>query len=70
MEHLLWLYAQPYDPRFPVVCFDERPCFPIGEALAPLPLQAGPCYYPYPRGREDMIVIGLRLHWMTYINRC
>ncbi len=41
MERLLWLYAQPYDPRFPVVCFDERPCFLIGEALAPLPLQAG-----------------------------
>lgn len=41
MERILWLYAQPYDPRFPVVCFDERPCFLIGEALEPLPLQAG-----------------------------
>jgi hypothetical protein len=41
MERLLWLYAQPYDPLLPVVCFDERPCFLIGDAVAPLPLQAG-----------------------------
>jgi len=41
MEQLLWLYAQPYDPFHPVVCFDERPCFLIGEAVEPLPLQAG-----------------------------
>lgn len=41
MEHLLWLYALPYDPLHPVVCFDERPCFLIGEALDPLPMQSG-----------------------------
>lgn len=41
MERLLWLYAQPHDPRYPVICFDERPCFLIGERLEPLPLQAG-----------------------------
>lgn len=41
MERLLWLYAKPYDPLFPVVCFDERPCFLIGEVLEPLPLQTG-----------------------------
>src|SRR5437016_4193276 len=35
MEHLLWLYAQPYDARYPVICFDERPCFLIGELVAP-----------------------------------
>ena len=35
MEHLLWLYAQPYDARYPVICFDERPCFLIGEVGAP-----------------------------------
>lgn len=35
MEHLLWLYAQPYDPRYPVICFDERPCFLIGELVQP-----------------------------------
>lgn len=36
MEQILWLYALPYDPLYPVVCFDERPCFLIGEAVAPL----------------------------------
>lgn len=41
MEHLLALYARPYDPRYPVVCFDERPCFLIGEVVKPLPVKAG-----------------------------
>ena len=41
MERLLWLYALPYEPLSPVVCFDERPCFLIGDALAPLPLRSG-----------------------------
>src|SRR5690606_22138185 len=26
MEELLDLYAEPYDPKRPVVCFDEKPC--------------------------------------------
>ena len=41
MEHLLALYARPYDPRYPVVCFDERPCVLIGEVMTPLPVKAG-----------------------------
>jgi hypothetical protein len=41
MEQILWLYAQPYDPHYPVVCFDERPCFLIGEEVVPLALQSG-----------------------------
>ncbi len=41
MEELLWLYALPYDPRYPVLCFDERPCFLIGDKVAPLALQRG-----------------------------
>jgi DDE superfamily endonuclease len=41
MERLLWLYALPYDPDYPVVCFDERPCFLIGEEVDPLPMQSG-----------------------------
>lgn len=36
MESLLTLYALPYDEAYPVVCFDERPCFLIGELMAPL----------------------------------
>jgi len=41
MERLLWLYALPYDPRYPVICFDERPCFLIGDAVAPLTMRSG-----------------------------
>jgi len=41
MEHLLAIYALPYDPGYPVVCFDERPCFLIGDTLVPLPMQEG-----------------------------
>jgi hypothetical protein len=41
MEQILWLYSLPYDPAFPVICFDERPCFLIGEAVAGLAMKAG-----------------------------
>jgi hypothetical protein len=41
MEQLLWLYSLPYDPRYPVVCFDERPCFLIGERIEPRVMQTG-----------------------------
>ena len=39
MEQLLWLYALPYDAAYPVLCFDERPCFLIGEAVPPQLMQ-------------------------------
>lgn len=41
MERLLWLYSLPSDSRFPVVCFDERPCFLVGDAVPALALKAG-----------------------------
>jgi hypothetical protein len=41
MEKILWLYALAYDPSYPVLCFDERPCFLIGELVEPLALQSG-----------------------------
>jgi hypothetical protein len=41
MEQILWLYGLPYDPRYPVLCFDERPCFLIGELVEALALQCG-----------------------------
>ena len=41
MELLLWLYALPTDPKYPVVCFDERPCFLIGDRIEPLAMQTG-----------------------------
>jgi DDE superfamily endonuclease len=41
MEDVLNLYAQPLDPKNPVVCFDERPCFLIGETVQGLEMKAG-----------------------------
>ena len=41
MEVLLALYKLPYDPNYPVICYDERPCFLIGETVAPLAMQSG-----------------------------
>ena len=41
MERRLWLYSLPLDARFPVVCFDERPCFLIGNTVGALALKAG-----------------------------
>jgi transposase len=41
MEDVLEVYAQPYDAHYPVVCFDERPCFLIEDTLTPLPTQEG-----------------------------
>ena len=41
LEQILALYALPYDPSYPVVCFDERPCFLIGDTLLPRPMRKG-----------------------------
>ena len=37
MEDVLAVYERPDDPRFPVVCFDERPCVLHGQPVEPLP---------------------------------
>jgi hypothetical protein len=41
MEQLLWLYMLAYDPDYPVICFDERPCFLIGDKVDPIAMQQG-----------------------------
>jgi hypothetical protein len=41
MERLLWLYSLPYEARLPVVCFDERPCFLIGDVVEAISMQKG-----------------------------
>ncbi|WP_190947084.1 hypothetical protein [Nostoc flagelliforme] len=37
MEDVLDLYNEPYDPKRPVVCFDERPYQLVEEVRLPLP---------------------------------
>jgi hypothetical protein len=41
MERILWLYSLPYDEQYPLVCFDERPCFLIGEIVQGIEMKAG-----------------------------
>jgi len=48
MEDVLDLYAEPYDPRYPVVCFDESPYQLVSEVRQPLPAAPGqPLRYDY-----------------------
>lgn len=41
MEKILDLYEQPYNPRRPLICFDERPCQLIDDILVPIPMKPG-----------------------------
>ena len=54
MEDVLAVYERAYDPHFPVVCFDERPCVLHGqpvEPLAPVPAQPAQGEQPAKAGR-------------------
>lgn len=47
------LYAEPYDPNYPQVCFDERPVQLLGDTYAPMPMQKGQVRrYDYEYDRE------------------
>jgi hypothetical protein len=53
MEDILDVYAEPYDPRYPVVCFDEVPYQLISETRQPWPMQPGqPTRYDYEYRRQ------------------
>ena len=41
MEDVLDLYAEPDDPRYPQVCFDESPVQLTSETRHPLPARPG-----------------------------
>ena len=41
MEQVLDIYERLYDPDYPVVCFDERPCQLLGDVLMPIPMKPG-----------------------------
>ncbi len=60
MEDLLHLYRLPYDPRRPVICFDELPVQLLGDVVAPLPLKAGQprrVDYEYARGGTAVLLL-------------
>lgn len=41
MEKILWLYRLPYNPLRPVLCYDARPCFLIGDLVKGIPIKEG-----------------------------
>ncbi len=40
MERILAVYARPYNALNAVICYDERPCFLIGEIVKGLAVKA------------------------------
>ena len=53
MENVLEVYKRPYDPKRPVVCFDETSKQLIAETRPPLPAAAGkPCRFDYEYERK------------------
>jgi hypothetical protein len=53
MEDILDLYAEPYDPYYPLVCFDESPYQLVSEVRQPSPVAPGqPLRYDYEYRRE------------------
>jgi DDE superfamily endonuclease len=62
MEQILHLYGLPYDPDYPVVCFDERPCFLIGEAVGGLQMKAGQVareHYAYTKNGSCVLLMAI-----------
>jgi hypothetical protein len=62
MERLLWLYSLPLEARFPVVCFDERPCFLLGDTVSALAMKAGAArreHYEYEKNGSCALLMGI-----------
>jgi transposase len=65
MEDVLDLYAEPPDPKRPVVCFDESPTQLIGEVRQPLPPEPGQVArydYEYRRNGTANLFVALDAH--------
>jgi hypothetical protein len=55
MEDVLDLYAEPYDPLYPLVCFDEAPTNWSAKCVSPCQSPQGSrCGYDYEYRREGM----------------
>ncbi|HET9532644.1 MAG TPA: hypothetical protein VFQ92_19985 [Blastocatellia bacterium] len=65
MEQILHLYALPYDALYPLVCFDERPCFLIGEAVGGLEMKSGQVarqHYAYEKNGSCALLKAIEPH--------
>lgn len=62
MEKVLDIYERPYDPKRPVVCFDERPCQLLGDVVVPMLMKPGnPQRQDYHYERKGTCVVLLAL---------
>jgi hypothetical protein len=65
MEDVLYQYAVPYDPLRPLICFDERPCFLIGDVGAILPMSPGKAkryHYEYAKNGSCCVFLAFEPH--------
>ena len=62
MEQILHLYGLQVDQRYPLVCFDERPCFLIGDSVAGLAMKAGQAarqHYAYEKNGSCALLMAI-----------
>ncbi|MEZ4747018.1 MAG: IS630 family transposase [Calditrichia bacterium] len=65
MEDVLDQYEQPCDPLRPLICFDERPCFLIGDAGAIIPMSPGKTkwfHYEYKKNGSCCVLLAFDVH--------
>jgi len=66
MEDVLHQYERPYDPRYPLICFDERPCFLIEDLGGILPMSPGHAKrYHYEYGKNGSCCVFLAFEPQT-----
>ena len=64
-EDVLDQYALPYDPLRPLICFDERPCFLIGDVGSILPMSPGKAkryHYEYEKNGSCCVFLAFEPH--------
>lgn len=72
MENVLEVYCRPYDPKHPVVCFDEKSKQLVGEICKPIPARPGAverCDYEYVRnGTANLFLMVEPLGGWRHVN--
>lgn len=62
MEDILRVYRLDYDEKYPVICFDERPCFLIGDVVEGLNLKPGQVqkqHYEYEKNGSCALLLAI-----------
>jgi len=65
MEDVLAQYERPYDPLYPLLCFDERPCFLIEQIGGILPMSPGKAkryHYEYGKNGSCCVFLAFEPH--------